>query len=91
MTAEIARVEAAPDVLLAELIAIDTSPHARALKNGLLNDCVRAAIVDTIALLGERLRRQIGNDSLDQLAEDIAKGPHYHRRLGILVDVWRAA
>jgi len=85
---EVARIEAALDVLVGEMVAIDTAPRALALKDGLLNDRVRTTLLDAITLLGERLRRHIAEAALIQIADDVAKGPHYHRRLGVLVAAW---
>ena len=87
-TGEISRIEAALDVLLGEIMAIDTSPRALALKDGLLDDRVRTALLDAVVLLGDRLRRLVDDDTLDRIADDVAKGPHWQQRLGILISAW---
>jgi len=76
---EITRIEVALDVLVGEMVAIDMAPRALALKDGLLEDRTRAAILDAVVLLGERLRRLVGDD-----------GPTTWPRAGIITDALRS-
>jgi hypothetical protein len=55
---ELARIELAVDALLTEIVEFDMGPRALALKGGLLEDRVRAVLLDAVVLLGERLRRK---------------------------------